>query len=198
DTQTRGEPYGEVVRRLIEQLGVPVSIDPLLESRIRDRDEPVGDEQRGVSRGTALAFLLDQADLMLVPRDAASAEGLVVQAARSGPDRWPVGRPDSRPERQLVPKLLDFLPVQIHDAPLVDVVSALQSRLDIPVLWDRRGMARQEINPQKVSVDLPEGTSFYKKVLDQALFQARLRAQLRVDDAGRPFLWITPLGAAGR
>jgi hypothetical protein len=40
-------------------------------------------------------------------------------------------------------------------------------------------------------VNIPEGQLGYEAVLDRALFQAGLKHEVRVDDAGRPFLWIT-------
>ena len=47
-------------------------------------------------------------------------------------------------------------------------------------------------------VRFPAKRTFYKRVLDQVLFQARLEAELRVDDANRPFIWVTTIGAPQR
>ena len=40
-------------------------------------------------------------------------------------------------------------------------------------------------------VSFPLKRTFYKKALENVLFQARLRSELRVDEAGTPFLWIS-------
>jgi hypothetical protein len=40
---------------------------------------------------------------------------------------------------------------------------------------------------------MPEARSYYKKVLSRVLFQAKMKCELRVDEAGTPFLWISPL-----
>jgi hypothetical protein len=40
-------------------------------------------------------------------------------------------------------------------------------------------------------VTLPRTKTYYKRVLDRVLAQARLGAQVRIDEAGTPFLWIT-------
>ena len=44
-----------------------------------------------------------------------------------------------------------------------------------------------------VKVSLPEAKTFYKKILDRVLGQAKLTMELRIDEAGKPFLWISTL-----
>ena len=41
------------------------------------------------------------------------------------------------------------------------------------------------------TVDLPPKKTFYKKILDLLLFQKKLVAEVRTDEAGSAFLWIT-------
>ena len=59
------------------------------------------------------------------------------------------------------------------------------------MVWDRFALRRDAINPGQVIVSFPRKRTFYKKLLDQLAFQARLSAELRIDEAGAPLLWIT-------
>ena len=52
-------------------------------------------------------------------------------------------------------------------------------------------MVRNRIDPKTVKVTVPAGRTFYKKILDRLLSQVGLTCQLRVDEAEKPFLWVT-------
>jgi len=34
--------------------------------------------------------------------------------------------------------------------------------------------------------------TFYSRILKQVLFQAKLKYEVRLDEAERPFLWVSP------
>jgi hypothetical protein len=64
------------------------------------------------------------------------------------------------------------------------------------VVYDRKALAQQKIDPGKTKVSFPNRRTFYASALQRMLFQARLKFQVRYDDAGSPFLWITTLKQA--
>jgi hypothetical protein len=181
-----------VVRQLAGQIDLPVDIGPLVRDAVQ-QEGALQEELKGVSVGTALAYVLYQRGAVLVPRGDPVGR-LRVERPNSEQSAWPIGYPDSRQAAGRIPRLLDFLPVAIHQTPLPTVLTALEQRLEVPMLLDRPAMAQRGIRMNRVLVTLPEEKTYYKKVLDQALFQARLQAQVRLDDAGRPLLWITTIG----
>ena len=71
-------------------------------------------------------------------------------------------------------------------------MDALQPLIGLPLLWDHNGMARQSIDPDEVRVSFPSATTTFKRVLARVLSQAKLKSEVRVDEAGQPFLWIAP------
>lgn len=191
---TSNQPFAAVFAHLVHAIPLPVDIAPSARDAVR-REGKVTSELQGVSTGTALAYLLDQRDALLVPKG--DPVGRLRIESRVDGDRnagWPVGYADNQPAARRFPKLLDFLPVQVQQTPLPTLLGALQNRLELPMLLDRRSIEQRNIELEKVLVTLPEENSYYKKVLDQALFQARLTFDLRQDDAGHPFLWIRPIG----
>jgi hypothetical protein len=58
---------------------------------------------------------------------------------------------------------------------------------------DHGALARRQIEPAHIMVSLPAQRTFYKNILNRILFQARLKGELRVDEAGRPLFWITTI-----
>jgi hypothetical protein len=191
-SDTKGLDPKEAVRAIAGRIGPEVIVDPAARGAFAEA-EPVYDELRGVSGGTALAAVVRPLGLVVVPQTEAGRVRLLVVDTRKTTESWPVGWPLEKKERELVPKLYEFLPVEITDASLSEALDAVRDRLGVPMLFDHNSLARQRIDPAKVRVSLPVGRTYYKKVVDRMLFQARLKAELRVDEAGQPLLWITTL-----
>ena len=154
--------------------------------------QPVADELSGLSSGTALAAILRPLGLVLVPRRGADGTiTLAVTGFRNAEEAWPVGWPSETPAHQTVPKLMEFLKVDIQDQRLVDVLEILSSRLETKMLLDHNSLARHRVEPSQVLVSVPAGRSFYKRILDRVLIQNMLKSEVRVDEGGTPFFWIS-------
>jgi hypothetical protein len=63
----------------------------------------------------------------------------------------------------------------------------------VPVLVDHNALARHGVDPSKVTVSHPPSRTTYSQVLPKILFQARLKSEVRVDEAGKPFLWVSTI-----
>jgi hypothetical protein len=88
---------------------------------------------------------------------------------------------------------LTFLNVEIENTPLAGALDAIRTRLDLPLLFDHNSLVRHRIDPTEIHVSLPAGRTYYQGALDRLLNQAQLKSDLRVDEADRPFLWISTL-----
>jgi len=196
--KTRDQSLSQVIQDIRSNLGIAVTIDAPATTRIRAA-QAVDDELSGMSSGTALAAALRPNGLALVPtRSASGSLSLRITQGRDVSEAWPVGWQPETADRDTIPKLFDFLQVEIVATPLDEALAALQGRLDVPFLLDHNTLAAPEIDPSKKRVRFPAKRTFYKRLLDQILFQARLEAKLRTDDAGQPFIWITAIGLPGR
>jgi hypothetical protein len=122
------------------------------------------------------------------------AGGLRIAKPTRRDEAWPVGiKPGPKmPPGELAPALFKFVNVEINERPLEEAVGAIQARVEIPVLWDHNALAKHAVDVQTQVTFAPKKT-FYKNILDDLLHQAMLRSELRVDDADRPFLWITTI-----
>jgi hypothetical protein len=190
---TRGVALADVVaaaRRVTEQKFV-IEADARI---VLKQGTPIAEGLEDVSVGTALAAALNTAGLILQPRKPLGGDvELAITQPRTGRDSWPAGWPPQKKPLRLLPVLFERINVEIRRQTLADTLKALAPRLKVPLLIDHPALARQQIDPVKTQVALPPQRTYYKRILDQVLFQARLRSELRVDEAGKPLIWITTL-----
>ncbi|GAB4136593.1 hypothetical protein [Thermopirellula anaerolimosa] len=189
DFSTLNRPRGDVFSALAKMTKFAVIADPVVRNKIGD--DPVTAELQGFALGTAAAYILRSKGLALVPRADAAATTLVVTPARKGMGVWPVGWPPEGSEAESHPKLLEFLTVNISNSPITEVVQAVSQRIDLPYLWDDVALARFGLHPEESLVNVPQTKTTHYRLLKQTLFQAKLRGEIRLDEAGRAFLWIT-------
>ncbi|MBN2579451.1 MAG: hypothetical protein JXB10_10705 [Pirellulales bacterium] len=189
---TVGVSRREAVETVARQLHHPLRMDQAI---AQDLDqEKVQQELSAVSRGTALACILRSAEYGLVPQvDGGRITYIVEKSQPDRPEVWPVGRPPEERLPKLLPALYEFLNVNVQNYPVATTAETIGKRLHTPILYDRRALARQGIDPTKILVTLPQSRTTYSTALRKLLGKARLKYEVRVDDSGAPFLWITTL-----
>jgi hypothetical protein len=203
DFATKGQPPRAILNRLQPKMTLHFAPDGDADRILRDA-EPVQDEVQGLTTGTGLAMLLRSYGLALRPEKSlgeatvyhialapVSASGRDPQTSSKETDSWPVGTPWDKSPRELAPVLMEFLNVEIDGYTLTEAVDALAPRIKLPIYWDHAALAAAHIDPATIKVAVPKTRTYYKRVLDRVLAQARLAGQLRTDEAGTPFLWIT-------
>lgn len=189
---TKGMSRREVVEKIGKRLGVPLRFDPALLAAADD--DVIAEELSSLSCGTALAYAVRPLGICLVPGSSGS-RGLecALTKARPNLEAWPIGwEPEKRPGGVL-PGLFEFLNTNVENVAVTKVLEAVGGRLEVPVLLDYNAMARHGIEPEKALVSLPRSRTSYSLLLKKTLYQAGLKSELRVDESGRPFLWITTI-----
>jgi hypothetical protein len=157
-------------------------------------DDPVLDELQGLSAGTAIASILRPLGLVMVPQQAGADVRLWITDVRRSKESWPVGWPSDSSPRETLPELFTFAGnVVIEDTPLDAALNAISQRIKAPILYDHNSMVRQQIDPAAVHVSMDEGRTYYQRIIARLVNQAGLTSELRVDDAGTPFLWVSTL-----
>jgi len=189
---TKGRDPKDVVRAIASRIRTRVVVGPEVRGAFGEGGT-VYDELQGLTCGTALAAVVRPLGLVVLPGKVGSELQLAVVDSRRTSESWPVGWPPEKKERELVPKLYEFLPVEIEGAQLTEALVAVRERLGVPMLFDQNSMARHRVDPDKVRVSLPVGRTYYKKALDRMLFQAKLKAEIRVDEASQPLVWVSTI-----
>jgi hypothetical protein len=191
---TKGMTPREFVDRISSALKYPLNVDRASKQQLASA-EPIGEELEGLTAGTTLAYALRSEGLGLVPH-ISETKKLEYAVAKSGGGQtsWPVGWPlEERKPKDLIPELFEPHNAEIEDNPLAEALEAIGDLLETPVLYDHYALARQGIDAAKVNVKFPPGRTWYGKVLEKILYQARLKGEWRVDEAGKPLLWVTTL-----
>ncbi len=185
----------KVVGQLAAGLGHKLELDAAAQQALAAAT--IEENLLGVSQGTALAAILRPAGLAFAPERAGG--GLVYRVFKPGAGResWPVGWKADQPDQKVAPEMFTkFINVEIDETPVTEAVAALQERLKMPVLWDHNALALHGIDPAKIEVKLPAKKLTYSLILQRVLSRAKLRREIRVDEAGKPFLWITTIKAS--
>ncbi len=189
--ETKGRRCGDVARDLVKGLPLEFAVSEAAR-RAFGVEETCGDDLRGLAGGTALSAVVRPLGLVFRPEKAGKDVRLWICEVRETEESWPVGWPSEDTPVKLAPKLFESLNVEIKDVSLATAIDAIQPRVGVPFLFDHNGMARQRIDLAAVKVKYPQGRAMYRKVLDNLLYQGKLSSDLRVDEAGRPFVWISP------
>jgi hypothetical protein len=189
---TKDRSRREVIEIISRRLTSPLRIDAgQLQSLGAD---PITVELGGLSCGTVLAYVLRAPGLAMVPAPApGGAVEYRVVASQPGLKIWPVGWETEKTLQQVLPDMFEFLKIDVQGVPVTEVLDAVQKRLNAPVLLDQNALARYGIEPEKVTVSLPPGRTSYNLLLRKVLSQAKLKYEIRVDEAGKPLVWVTTL-----
>ncbi len=187
---TLGKPRREVLEGLAKRTVYPVWLTPqVLESA---GGEEMKAELAELSVGTALSYTLRTFDMGFEPK-LEPQDKYRYKIIPLSPDvkTWPVGWKAEKPNRELVPKMFEFLNANVEGVPIAEVLGAVSKRLGTPVLYDPLSLKKHGLDPEKALVSNPTTRTSYAVLLRRVLFQAKMESELRVDDEGKPFFWIT-------
>src|SRR5439155_17246872 len=128
--------------------------------------------------------------LVMLPEKNGSDIRLRIASSRDAKEHWPVGWPPKGNPNETLPELFKFLKVNIGDAAVSEALTAIAGRVKAPVLLDHNSLARARTD-LSTKVSLAETNIFYSRALDRLLSQAKLKYEIRLDEADKPFLWVT-------
>jgi hypothetical protein len=190
---TKGLRPEKVIEQLQGTCILPLTIAQPIQKALT-ADDAVRDELQGVSLGTALAAVLRPVGGALIPHNGHSGLELALTTPTAGSDVWPIGwPPDERDESKVVPKLFEFTPVETDGAlPANQAIDAIQAKLGLSLLYDYNNLVKKRIDLKK-QVKVTAGKTYFRRILDRVLFQTGLKAEVRLDDSGKPLLWVTTL-----
>jgi hypothetical protein len=188
---TLGKPPREAAKKIADGLALKFIADDVAQ-RALATPEPVADELQGLTSGTALAAILRPLGLVMFPEKNAGEIRLRLAETRGAKEHWPIGWPTKGNPSETLPELFKYLPIEIENTPLLESLQAIGSRLKTPLLFDHNSLARDNVD-LKMKVSFPRTNTFYARAFDRLLFQARLKYDIRLDEADKPFLWITTL-----
>lgn len=185
----------DALQRATEDLPGPLELSPLQQARLKAAGQTTAGEMR-LSTGAAIALWLRRAGLMFVPQQLPGQSlEFRVAAYNAKTDHWPPGWKPTGSVRQAAPKLYQFRTIEIDGYTLAEATAALEKFIEIPIVWDEWILARGEEDRREKQVRLARQKIFLRGALDHILSQVRLGGEVRVDEAGQAFYWVTQFGS---
>lgn len=194
---TTGQTLNDMLAHCAENFRLAIRQEAGTELQVRTA-KPMTIELKDIAAGTALAIALRREELTMRPVHVDNGLELVVERYERDREVWPTGWKAKESPRQLAPKLFESLNFEIDGYTLTKALDALAPRLTVAVIIDEWVLARESIQPEKIQVKVPAKKTFLMNAVGKMLSQARLVGELRIDDAGTPFLWVTQYGPDSR
>ena len=189
---TKGVNASKVVEVIGKTLDAPLVLDRTAPAALAE--VTIEDDLAGLSSGTVLAAILRPAGLVLQPeRPTGGKLQYRIGPPRAGEESWPIGWKTNEAPREVLPTLFEQINVEIKDAELPEVLRSIQERLEVPFLFDHNALALHKIDIAKVAATVPGKRLSYSQILQKVLLQARLKFEVRKDEAGKPLIWITSI-----
>jgi hypothetical protein len=193
--QITWETKEQTLADLIDQAGQATKlawkVDPSASKMLREA-KPAAEDAKGTTLGTGMAMLLRPAGLELRPTKPRGKEvELQIVVADPEAESWPVGWKLKKSPHETVPAMFQSINVEVDGYTLAEAIDAIAPRIKLPIRWDHATLAKNEIDPATIEVKLPRTRTYYKRILDLLLSQGRLKGELRVDEAGKVFYWVS-------
>lgn len=189
--ETKGQTLAQLIDKARQATRLEWTIDPAASKSLRAAP-PVADEAKGSTLGSGMAMLLRPAGLELRPTKPRGGEvELRIVVADPKAESWPVGWKLKKSPHETVPAMFQSINVEVEGYTLAEAIDAIAPRIKLPIRWDHITLAKNEIDPATIEVKLPRTRTYYKRILDLLLSQGRLKGELRVDEAGKVFYWVS-------
>ncbi|QDT55546.1 hypothetical protein Pan44_35900 [Caulifigura coniformis] len=196
-TDLQGQPLIDAARSLGFGIDIPLRVHDSVAGKWNSTESPlvVAQDVRALSRGSAFAVLLNDAGLCFRPlRTPSGSIDLVVLNRAETPDPWPIGwapRPDVQ-RSDYAPSLFAFGPIGFLDRPVTEMLQDARDQTGCAIVIDHPGIAKKEVDLVKKTFGLPQKKTAWVLVLQSALAGTGLVPHIRVDEAGRGFIFIAP------
>ncbi|MFM7058330.1 MAG: hypothetical protein ACKO2P_15545 [Planctomycetota bacterium] len=182
----------------VKRLGLPmelsvVFVEESLQASLQSRPETVPEQLdlAGISHGTALAIVLSQYGMGFRPVLTKQGKFVVeIQSGGEADNLWPVGWKTLEPVPDVLPAWLKSIPFSIEDADLSSVVDAVSGKLEIPAYSSAKSLAAAGRSLDELTWSRSGKLSPFA-MLRTVGEKFELGFDVRADEAGRLFLWVT-------
>lgn len=195
------EPQGLVLEAAVQALELPAAYPLRMSTDAKEwlkgtfpTVPPVRQKLKGISKGTALSILVNEYGMGFRPlRTQSGTIELVVDPLTKTTDVWPIGWAPKQNRRDAAPKLFELKPVEIEEMKLTNALDFVASETGIPIFIDRFGIGAQRIDLDGLIVSHRFRQTAYSLVLSRLTNPQHLNSEIRVDELGQPFVWVSVL-----
>jgi len=193
---TKDQSASGVARSLMARSGFEIKITKAASQKMAISEETLSAEMNGFTTGTSLAYALRAMGLVFRPqRKLGQPIELIVDVADPNQKNWPVGWPVVETMRQAAPKMYTKIDLQVQEQPIMNVLAALETRGGIPFMYDETKIKLRKIDLPNLKVTYAKNKTTYHSAALGVLRQSKpsLKFDLRIDETGKRFFWISPV-----
>jgi hypothetical protein len=145
-----------------------------------------------LSSGSNLAYALSTVGLAFEPRqDGSGTLSLLILAADESRHPWPVGFVLDEFPGNVAPQLFERTSYATRKTPLGEYLAFLRKELRMEVVLDEPALARRGSDVRELQVTMEFADQAWATTMRRCLAAMGLKHEIRVDEAGRPFVWVT-------
>ncbi len=196
--RTAGISLKQAITKLAPRDAYPVNERAAARERLTSSavERPVSQDLKGFSRGTALAAILAEYGLGFRPQR--TPEGkleIAIESLDKTTDCWPVGwdLPTEVKPGDLAPTLFQLVSVEFPERSLSEALKSVSEQTNVPIILDDWRIANKGIKLDEIRVKHSLKQTSFNLVIKRITTPNRLLPKIRIDEAGRPFVWIAPL-----
>lgn len=196
---TSGLPLETVIANLELSKQYPLRFSLDARNQLREKASlklTVHQNVKTLSKGTALAILLREQGFGFRPlRTPSGSIELVVEPFSKTTDLWPAGwpLPETLPRFKAFSSLFKITPIEFKDVQLTDLLDSVSAKTGHMIILDRYHLMQKGIDTDKLVVSFPYRKISWALMLRRVTAPHHLRREYRLDEQGRPFIWITTL-----
>ena len=115
----------------------------------------------------------------------------VIDPLSRAKDAWPVGWEFKESRPKTAPKLFKLITIELDDVKLIDVLHATTVKTGVPVHIDHFSIEGAGIEIDKLKVSYKRRKASWSQLLNGVTLKHKLSRKYRIDELGKPFVWIT-------
>lgn len=195
--EVQGKTLDALVKSLQNEASLPIRLAPAMEAWLKDpaNNRPIAASVSSFSVGTGLAIALNDMGVGFRPvRTPSGKSEYQIQLLDQMADPWPMGwePKDTTPRDQITPELFKMGLVGFDEAPLDEVLAAIQIASKTPIIIDHRKIQARNMDLSKIMASSPQKRSAWALVVTQCVRKVGLYNYYRQDEAGLGFVVIAP------
>ena len=183
----------------IESIGLPGNMrmkftDAARQQALAKRPDtaPETIELQGFTKGSAIAIVLAQYGLGFRPKFVAPGHyDLEIDRGNEASNLWPIGWKPEQSFSEILPAYFRAIPLDVEDVEVNALVSAIADKLGIPYFSSASVLASKNLDIQSLKYTRKQDRISPARLLTSVGDKFELGFDIRVDEAGKMFLWIT-------
>ncbi len=188
-------PLSQAIKKLELPAKYPVRITAEAQQKwktILEKKSLVRQPVKGLSKGTAFVIILNDHKLGFRPLRTPSGDielALVMQADDA--ETWPIGWKTKTPFQKIAHKLYRYIPIELEKVKLLDLLHAISVKTELPILVDYYHIEKKGIKIEKLRISFPSRKTSWHRLLGIAVIPNKMTRNYKIDELGKPFIWIT-------